>query len=104
MPLTSDQAPHRLGFTLPGLFDHLPLPDVASMMAPRPMMVLNCENDQLFDLSSMEDAAGIIRNVYKKVGAEDKLAVEWFSVGHMFNLEMQEKAFWWLDKHLGGAL
>ena len=39
----------------------------------------------------MEDTAEIIKNVYKKAGAEDKLAVEWYPVGHMFNLEMQKE-------------
>jgi dienelactone hydrolase len=100
MPLTSDQNPHRLGFALPGLFDSLPFPDVASLMAPRPMMVLNCENDQLFDLSSMEDAANTIKRVYAKAGAAENLSVNWFPVGHMFDREMQECAFAWMEKHL----
>ena len=100
MPLSADQVPYRMGTTIPGVHDHLPFPDMAAMMAPRPMLVLNCENDVLFDLTSMEDSAETIRKVYRKVGAEDMFAAEFFPVGHMFNYEMQERAFEWLDKHL----
>jgi len=103
MTRMEDIIPHRspsISFTLPGLFGHLPFYDLASLAAPRHMLVLNCENDKLFELSSMEQAAENIAKVYRKAGAGNNFKSRGFPVGHQFDLEMQEYAFEWLDKNL----
>ncbi len=90
-----DISPFRLpqAWALPGLHNKLPYPDLASLMAPRDFMVQYCENDQLFDLSTMVDACNKIRKVYEKAGYPDKFVSKGYPVGHMFNYEMQEDAF-----------
>ena len=103
MPRLQDITPRRMpgaSFVLPGIYNSLPYQDLAALMAPRPMLVLNCENDKLFDMTSMEQAAETIASAYKKAGASDKFEAKAFPIGHGFDCEMQEYAFDWLDKHL----
>ena len=103
MPRMSDLIPRRwLGqeYMITGLYDSLPYADLASMTAPRPMLVLNCDNDKLIDISSANKAAKHIAQVYAKAGAEDKFEMKNFPVGHNFDSEMQDYAFEWMDNRL----
>ncbi len=97
-----DLAPFRcpVNWLVPGLYNHLPYPDLASLTAPRKLFIQYCENDQLFDLSSMKSASEKIARVYKKAGCGDNYIYKGYPVGHMFNLEMQEDAFAWFDSNL----
>ena len=102
---TQDIAPRRMpgaAFVLPGVYNSLPYQDVVSLMAPRPMLVLNCENDKLFELSSMRKASEHVAKVYEKAGAAQQFKAMYYPVGHEFDAEMQDDAFAWLDKQLGG--
>ena len=97
-----DIAPKRCppGWGVPGLFNRLPYPDMVYLTAPSPLLVLNCENDGLFDLTTVDDASASVRAVYERIGAADQFAAKGFPVGHQFGLEMQETAFAWFDRHL----
>lgn len=97
-----DLGPKRspVGWGVPGLFNRLPYPDFVSLAAPKPLLSLNCENDSLFDLSTIEAAARRVKEVYTLAGAADNFAVQNFPVGHQFGLAMQEAAFDFLRKHL----
>lgn len=100
MARMNDIIPHRspsVGFLLPGLYDALPYPDVASLILPRDLLVLTCENDRLFELSSMEAAVETIRQAYAKADAPARFAARSFPVGHQFDRAMQTVAFDWLD-------
>ena len=87
---------------LPGLHRYLDLPDVASMAAPRALMVLQCSQDGLFPLAGMKQAVENIAKVYAKAGAADKFAGRFYDRPHIFARNMQDDAFAWLDKHLRG--
>jgi hypothetical protein len=71
---------------VPGLHRHLDLPDVASLMMPRPLLVQQCRRDGLFPLEGMETA-----------GLADRFTSRFYDVPHEFNVAMQEDAFSWLD-------
>jgi dienelactone hydrolase len=85
---------------VPGLHRHLDLPDVASLTAPRPLLVQQCRRDGLFPLAGMEAAVKGIADVYTRAGIADRFTSRFYDVPHEFNVEMQEDAFAWLDGHL----
>ena len=86
---------------LPGLHRWLDLPDVATLAAPRALLVQQCAQDRLFPPAGMKEAVDKIAAVYKKAGAEKKFAGRFYDVPHQFTRRMQDDAFAWLDKHLG---
>jgi dienelactone hydrolase len=87
---------------LPGLHRWLDLPDVASLMAPKPLLVLQCSRDALFPLAGMQDAVRTLSAVYDKAGADDRFTGRFYDVRHIFNRQMQDDAFAWFDARLKG--
>lgn len=88
----------------PGLYRYLDIPDVASIAAPRPMMLLDGENDPLFTRAGVDAAYARMREVWTARRAGDQLSTRiWPGLGHVFAREMQDDAFTWLDAHLPPA-
>ena len=90
----------------PGLREHLDYPDVASIACPKPLMVLDGgEKDKLFPVAGVDAAYARMHKVWDSRGAGDRLMTKRWDVGHVFNVEMQEEAFAWLDRWLkpGGS-
>ena len=85
---------------LPGLHAALDLPDVASLAAPRALLVQQCSRDRLFPLAGMKESVEKIAAVYKKAGAGKQFAGRFHDVPHQFTRKMQDEAFAWLDEHL----
>ncbi|HEY0002539.1 MAG TPA: alpha/beta hydrolase family protein [Actinoplanes sp.] len=85
----------------PGLARYLDIPDVASIAAPRPMMVFNGELDKLFPKAGVDVSYAKMHAVWASQHADDRLTTKlWPALGHIFNLAMQEEAFAWLDRWL----
>jgi dienelactone hydrolase len=93
---------HSFVHFLPGLHRHLDWPDVVSMMAPKPLLVQQCEQDRLFPLSGMKESLDKIGKVYDKAGVKEKFTGRFYDAPHIFNRAMQEDAFAWFDKQLKG--
>ncbi len=91
---------HSFVHFIPGLHGKLDLPEVVALRAPKPLMVLQCRRDRLFPPEGMEEAVRTIAAVYRKAGASGQFASRFYDVPHIFNVEMQEDAFAWLDKRL----
>lgn len=96
----NNQTRGQSAFTMthPGLFNHLDYPDVASLACPKPMLFYNGEQDALFPVESVRDAYAKMRKVWESQGAGDRLETRLWSVPHVFNAEMQDAAFTWLDR------
>ncbi|MFK3978980.1 dienelactone hydrolase family protein [Micromonospora sp. NPDC050397] len=85
----------------PGLYDHLDIPDVASIAAPRPAFFLNGESDPLFTAAGTTGAYAKMRAVWHAQRADNRLRTTiWPGVGHVFTPEMQDHAYAWLDRWL----
>jgi dienelactone hydrolase len=85
----------------PGLMRHLDIPDVASVAAPRPMLVYNGETDALFTPAGVAYAHGRMRAVWESQRAGHRLVTRvWPGLGHVFTAEQQDAAFTWLDRAL----
>jgi dienelactone hydrolase len=86
---------------LPGLHRYLDLPDVASLVAPRALLVQQCSRDKLFPLAGMKESVEKIAAVFEKAEAKKQFAGRFYDVPHQFTRAMQDDAFDWLDRHLG---
>ncbi len=84
----------------PGLYRHLDYPDVMSIACPKPMLVFAGLQDGLFAVDSVERCFDKLRGVWDSQGASDRLVCKFFDVPHLFNEEMQDEAFRFLDTHV----
>ncbi len=85
---------------VPGQARYLDLPDVASLHAPKPLLVQQCAQDGLFPPTGMRDALQKIADAYAKAGAADRFTGRFYDVPHQFTRQMQDDAFDWLDRQL----
>ncbi len=91
---------HSFMHFLPGLTHFLDLPDLIGCMAPKPLMVQQCTQDELYPLEGMREAVKKIAAIYEKAGAGSMFKSGFYEHPHIFSLEMQEEAFNWMDRWL----
>ena len=87
-------------YTAPSVYRALDHPDIAAIGAPRPLLVLQCEQDGLFSLDSMRAACDDICRVYQDCGHPERFTPRFYDVPHCLNRQMQEEMFAWLDQWL----
>jgi dienelactone hydrolase len=92
--------PNVIGLCAPGMTRYLDFPDVASLICPRPLLMMAGRQDTLYPLSSVEEAFAKIQAVYDSQGAAERVEAHWYEVPHCFDVPMQEYAFGWLDRWL----
>lgn len=56
------------------------------------------EHDPLFPVTSVRDAFAVLRRVWESQGAGDRLETRIWPARHLFDREMQDAAFTWLDR------
>ncbi|MBI5092816.1 MAG: dienelactone hydrolase family protein [Candidatus Hydrogenedentes bacterium] len=91
---------HTWMIFVPGQLDWLDLPDVVTLNAPRPLMVVDCLQDVLFTHEGMRAAEKKIGDVYTRMGAPDHFACRYDDVPHSFNPPAQDAAIAWLERWL----
>jgi hypothetical protein len=96
----NNQTRGQSSFTMthPGLLHLMDYPDVATLACPKPMLFYNGLRDGLFPIPAVRDAYAKMRKVWESQGAADRLETKLWDVPHVYNLEMQEEAFAWLDR------
>ncbi len=75
-------------------------PMVAALVAPRPLMIGNTDDDRIFPkdgVDRLREAAGCIYALY---GKPENLALTMTGGGHADTPELREAAFQWMNKHL----
>jgi dienelactone hydrolase len=87
-----------LSFHINGLYRYLDLPDLAALIAPRAVMVINGSQDRLFALDGVKAAFDKIGRCYTKAEAPDRQRCLLYDAPHQFNLEMQAQAWKWLAR------
>jgi dienelactone hydrolase len=93
---------NTIGFTklVPGLYRQMDYPDVASMAAPTPLLVINGSKDALFEPSGVQRSFAKLAACYRKAGAPDNVRTRLYDTPHEFNREMQAEAWAFLGRHL----
>jgi dienelactone hydrolase len=83
---------------IPGLLRYGDTPEIASLIAPRTCLWEVGSRDGLLDPKLAADALGRIGRAYRALGAEDRLHVDHFEGGHVWN---GEAAYPLLNRILG---
>lgn len=69
---------------VPGILRFGEFHDVAGLIAPRPLLVVNGREDPLFPLDEVERAVAGVRAIYEAAGVPDRFAHRWGEGGHRF--------------------
>ncbi|MEM9283254.1 MAG: acetylxylan esterase [Verrucomicrobiota bacterium] len=78
-------------------------PLLASLMAPRPQLILNTDRDRIFPLDGVVDVYEKTRGVYRAAGAEENLGLALYQGPHKDTQPLRVPAFHWFERHLKGA-
>ena len=90
----------------PGLWRLLDMGDIASLIAPRPLLVQSCEGDHLNGargLANVDEQLSIVRDAYGLVGHADDLLHEVCPGGHHLGVAYLAEDIEWLDGHAARA-
>lgn len=98
--MLQQHAHHTWMMYVPRQYEFLDLPDVTSLNAPRPLMVMNCRQDKLFSIAGMQEAEQKLTAVYTRMKAPEKFTARYYDVPHSMTIAMQEDAIAWLEKWL----
>lgn len=85
----------------PGVVHFMDYPDVASLAAPKPMLIYAGDKDGLFPLDSVNAAFSKMHSVWGAAKAEDRFESKIWPVGHVFEAAQQDYAYDWLDQQFG---
>jgi hypothetical protein len=85
-------------FYINGLYRYFDLPDLAALIAPRAMLVINGSQDRLFPLDGVKAAFDKIARCYDKAGAVGRQRCSLYDSPQEFNLEMQSEAWEWIKR------
>lgn len=83
---------------LPGLLAYGDIPEVAGLIAPRPLLIERGTRDTTFPVEGARAAAERLRRVYRAAGCEDRLVEDEFNGAHEFHGAV---AFGFFDRWLG---
>ncbi len=91
---------NSIGFTFQiiGLYRYLDLPDLAALIAPRSVLVINGSRDQLFPREGVDAAFKKIDQCFRKAGAASRQRCRMYDAPHQFNAEMQKEAWEWIGQ------
>jgi dienelactone hydrolase len=91
---------HTWMLYVPLLPNEMDFPEILGLRVPLATLVLNDNDDVLYTLPEMQRAETILKEVYKKAGAENALKCSYYPGPHKFDAAMQQEAFGWFDKWL----
>jgi dienelactone hydrolase len=91
---------HNYGFYVPGVLEWGDIPEIVSMIAPRPFLILAGEQDRGFPVSGAKEVAARGGMLYRRLGAPEALGLFVSPGGHEFSDEMRRRAYHWLDRQL----
>ncbi len=82
---------------VPGLLRWAELPDVAALIAPRPLLIEAGLHDMHFQIDAGREAHHTLQRAYHLLGAEDHLWRDEFAAGHRWSGRL---AYSFMDRYL----
>ena len=82
---------------IPSLLKYAEMPDIASLIAPNPLLVVSGTQDDLFPIKEVIKGYGQLETVYSLLGIPEKLDKDFYEGGHRFS---NNKIFTFLDRWL----
>ncbi len=88
---------------IPGLYQYGDTPDIAALIAPRPLLLNFGEKDRGSPVKEVRQGVRLIARAYGRAGAEEnfRFAIE-PDVGHVLSQTMWQRTRDWFARHLGG--
>jgi dienelactone hydrolase len=77
-------------------------PQVAALVAPRPLLIVNTDADYIFPLDGVQRTHAQVRRIYQLHKAADKLGLVIGPGPHKDTQDLQVPVFRWFNKHLKG--
>jgi dienelactone hydrolase len=77
-------------------------PQVAALVAPRPLLIVNTDADSIFPLDGVQRTQAQVRRIYVLHKASDKLGLVIGPGPHKDTQDLQVPVFRWFNKHLKG--
>jgi dienelactone hydrolase len=93
-------AVHNPGLYVPGILKWGDVPEVISMIAPRPLLILNGEKDWRFPVAGAREVVNRAGMLYRRLGEPEALELFVSPGGHEFSDEMRQRAYHWFDRWL----
>jgi dienelactone hydrolase len=91
---------HSDGQYVPGLLTWGDMPDIVSLIAPRPFFLLTGEQDRQVPVSGAKEVASRAKMMYARLGASEAIDLYLSPDGDAFTEEMRNRAYHWLDRWL----
>jgi len=86
---------------LPGILKYADCQDVLSLVAPRPLLIINGEEDNTVPIKGMLNTYNSLKRIYSIFKAENKLKkIEMKDISHSFPGRIREVAYQWFEKWL----
>jgi len=82
---------------VPGLLRYADYPDLAALIAPRPLLIENATDDSLYDQEAVNEALDLTRRAYAVQGTAERFDIDLFTGGHRWS---GAKSFAWMDRWL----
>jgi dienelactone hydrolase len=100
-PVDADFVQEFYDRVVPGIYEEFDGPAMLPLIAPRPLLVVNGDSDELTPLEGVRQAAAAAESAYRDARAEEKfqLLVQ-PNAGHEFTPAAQRAAFDWLVRWL----
>ena len=87
-------------YQIPGLMQYGDLPDIYSLIAPRPLLILGKRSDKVSTLDEIKVVKEAVSKRYKASGKANKFKVFLEDGGHDFSPTLRAEAYKWLKKWL----
>jgi dienelactone hydrolase len=88
---------HCIDNYIPGILKYAEMPDIAGLIAPRPVHIESGTKDPIFPVEATKEAFERLKAVYEVFGAADRISLHIFEGEHEFN---GKEAFPFLKKWL----
>jgi dienelactone hydrolase len=76
---------HCIDNYVPGILEWAEMPDIAGLIAPRPLFAESGERDNIFPIAAFKSAFAEVSKIYSVFGAADRCAHEIFPNEHIFH-------------------
>jgi len=80
---------------IPGILRYAELPDIAALIAPRPVLIESGTKDSIFPIQGVKQAYAELARVYAVLSCPDHLDADYFPGRHRFG---GRKAFAWFER------
>jgi len=88
---------------VPGVMRYIDMAGLCSLIAQRPLMLVNGTQDPQFPIEGARNVFGKVRKIYESIGFEERIKMVEVVSGHGYNRPMRESAYGWFKKWLMGV-